>query len=448
MSLTTVPPRMHPAMGAVRVIAQGLTTLQEADLWSLSDSEALQLRAEIETLTSRLAGSRLRATREVDVRGAAVGAAATSTTAWLVGAMRMHPGDAHREVRLARALTDHLPATATALADGTITQAAAALIADTDRQLAATATAAERSDAETLLAEHAALLDHRGLQAAAIQLQHLLDPERGERIARDEAQQVAKREFRLLVRPDGSSRPDGYLDKEATAFLRTALDPLAKPRPGAGAERDRRTYGQRMGDALLDLAQLAMRSTEMSRQGGQPVQLVVAIGLEDLEGRLAAAAGELDVGLPLSVEAVRRLACDCHVVPAVLGSRGEPLDVGTSQRTVPRSIRRLVELRDRHCAFPGCGRPPRWCQVHHIRHWSAGGETSCANCVLLCGAHHRTVHHDGWDVVIAPDGLPEFRPPPWIDPQRQPRRNITTVLRALPLTPHGSRVLTPKSSGR
>ena len=44
---------------------------------------------------------------------------------------------------------------------------------------------------------------------------------------------MARREFRLRPNPDGSSRPDGYLDKEATALLRAALDPLAKPRPAA-----------------------------------------------------------------------------------------------------------------------------------------------------------------------------------------------------------------------
>jgi len=28
-----------------------------------------------------------------------------------------------------------------------------------------------------------------------------------------------------------------------------------------------------------------------------------------------------------------------------------------------------------------------------------------------------------WQVVLAADGIPEFRPPPWIDPDREPLRN-------------------------
>jgi hypothetical protein len=33
------------------------------------------------------------------------------------------------------------------------------------------------------------------------------------------------------------------------------------------------------------------------------------------------------------------------------------------------------------------------------------------------------VHHHGWDISIADDRRPEFLPPAWIDPDRQPRRN-------------------------
>jgi hypothetical protein len=174
----------------------------------------------------------------------------------------------------------------------------------------------------------------------------------------------------------------------------------------------------------VELVEIALRSGDLPRQAGQPTQLVVSIGLDELQDRLATAgAGTLDDGMALSVEAVRRLACDAQVIPAVLGSQGQPLDVGQAMRTVPASLRRLLALRDRGCAFPGCDRPPRWTQAHHIKHWADGGDTSIANTVLLCGKHHRTVHHDGWDIHLAPDGLPNFHPPAWIDPHRTARRN-------------------------
>jgi hypothetical protein len=60
---------------------------------------------------------------------------------------------------------------------------------------------------------------------------------------------------------------------------------------------------------------------------------------------------------------------------------------------------------------------------HHVRSWADGGDTSLANSVLLCGHHHREIHHGSWRVTIANDGHPEFTPPAYIDPERRPIRN-------------------------
>jgi Domain of unknown function (DUF222)/HNH endonuclease len=451
-------PGMHPVLGALRDIDAGLDELAEGNLWSLLDSESLQVRVELERLGARLYAQRLRATREVEVRGAPVAAGATSSRSWLINVLRIHPGEAAREVALAAALDQDLPVTAAALSAGEIGPAAVAVIAESDAALRKVATAAERADAEATLADCARTLPVRGLQTVALHLQHRLDPDQGERLAKEEQAQVARREIRFRNNPDGSCRPDGYLDKEATALLRAALDPLAKPRPAADGTPDPRTPPQRMGDALIELVELALRSGDLPTQAGQPVQLVVTIGLSDLESRLAGAVGRtgttapresssgagrfhrpdpfhntgtragagvgvLDTGIPVSADTVRRWACDCQVIPMVLGSHGEPLDVGRASRTATPAIRRALDVRDRGCAFPGCDRPPKWTVVHHIWHWQDGGPTSAGNCVLLCGHHHRTVHHHGWDVRIETDGLPSFYPPAWIDPDRQPQRN-------------------------
>jgi hypothetical protein len=42
--------------------------------------------------------------------------------------------------------------------------------------------------------------------------------------------------------------------------------------------------------------------------------------------------------------------------------------------------------------------------------------------VLLCRLHHIMLHHSAWTVRIH-NGLPEFTPPQWIDPQQKPIRN-------------------------
>ena len=51
---STISPGMHPVLCALRVIDAGLDELAEGNLWSLLDSEALEVRVELERLASRL----------------------------------------------------------------------------------------------------------------------------------------------------------------------------------------------------------------------------------------------------------------------------------------------------------------------------------------------------------------------------------------------------------
>jgi hypothetical protein len=115
--------------------------------------------------------------------------------------------------------------------------------------------------------------------------------------------------------------------------------------------------------------------------------------------------------------AIARLAVDLVAGPGRLASivrRGlldapynsNPviLDVGVSA-TIPGYIRRAIQLRARHCEWPGCRKPPAYCDVHHLRHQADGGETSLGNCVLACQFHHDVcIHRWGWRLVLHPDG--------------------------------------------
>ena len=110
-----------------------------------------------------------------------------------------------------------------------------------------------------------------------------------------------------------------------------------------------------------------------------------------------------------------------------MNGQGQPLDVGRATRTIPDGLRRAVAARDRGCAHPGCGRPVSWTECHHIVPWELGGETALDNLAMLCRTHHRQIHFTDWIVQIR-DGLPEFIPPAWVDPQRRPRRKPLTHL--------------------
>jgi len=99
-------------------------------------------------------------------------------------------------------------------------------------------------------------------------------------------------------------------------------------------------------------------------------------------------AGWLDTGAPISAAEARRMACDAQILPAVLDSNSQPLDLGRARRLFTGPIRRALILRDHGCSFPGCDRPARWSEGHHLQAWADGGTTDLTNACLIC-RHHR-----------------------------------------------------------
>ena len=91
-------------------------------------------------------------------------------------------------------------------------------------------------------------------------------------------------------------------------------------------------------------------------------------------------------------EMIRRITCDAGIIPMVLESDSEPLDVGRKTRTIPPALRRAIDHRDRHCTWKGCTAPLPWGDAHHITRWADGGETSLDNLALVCRKHHTATH--------------------------------------------------------
>ncbi|MDN5731947.1 MAG: HNH endonuclease [Yaniella sp.] len=105
---------------------------------------------------------------------------------------------------------------------------------------------------------------------------------------------------------------------------------------------------------------------------------------------------------------LRQLSCNASIIPTVLGSKSEPLDVGRAQRAFPASIRRAVILRDGGCAYPGCYMPHIYSEIHHIIHWQNNGATSLENAVMLCRFHHDIIHQTEVLVRLNDEQFPEF----------------------------------------
>ncbi|GAB4078402.1 HNH endonuclease signature motif containing protein [Nostocoides australiense] len=95
-----------------------------------------------------------------------------------------------------------------------------------------------------------------------------------------------------------------------------------------------------------------------------------------------------------------RLGCTA-TAQALWHTDAVPVSVGRAQRAIPERTRRLVEDRDRGCAYPGCT-ATRFVEIHHLRHWEDGGGTDYDNLLCLC-PHHHSAHHAG-QFTITPTG--------------------------------------------
>jgi hypothetical protein len=393
----------------------------DAAAWSLADGELVDSLVAVHQLEQTVAALKLHLIRQADSRDIASAQRFRGTASWLQALLRVDPASARQLVEQA-AETDRRAALDAALSRGAISLRQADAIAD-----ALDALPADEVPPETIAEAEATLLELAG-EFAPAKLRRLgsrilehVAPDLADRLEeallrRQEERAVRKRGLTLGAPFEGRVFIRGYLTVEDAAIVAAALDPLCAPRPG-----DDRTPPQLRADALVDVCRLALRTTRLPDNGGEPPQLAVTIAYDPLTRTVTT--GRLDNGDRLSASAARRLACDAQIVPMVLGASGQVLDAGRARRLATGPLRRALVVRDGGCAFPTCDRPARWCDAHHVVPWSAGGSTSLSNLVLLCGHHHRLIHLGDWSVRMAADDLPEFLPPATQDLARRPRRN-------------------------
>jgi len=111
-------------------------------------------------------------------------------------------------------------------------------------------------------------------------------------------------------------------------------------------------------------------------------------------------------------------ACDAVIDRVLLDRSGAVVSMTSQSRYATPAMVRALVARDGGCAFPGCTAPAALADAHHVRWWSRGGSTEVANLVLVCGRHHRLIHTEEWEVTMRA-GMPWFRPPHHLDPNRR-----------------------------
>ncbi|GAA1960124.1 hypothetical protein GCM10009798_19630 [Nocardioides panacihumi] len=124
---------------------------------------------------------------------------------------------------------------------------------------------------------------------------------------------------------------------------------------------------------------------------------MVTMDLATLLGDLRAA--HLDTGQAISPGLTRRLAARHGLIPAVLGTHSEVLDLGRKAR-LHNAKQRLAMFITQHgtCAVQTCDRPAATAQAAHLIAWQHGGHTNLTHGALLCSRHHTLADHPDYRI--------------------------------------------------
>ncbi|WP_186526292.1 DUF222 domain-containing protein [Leekyejoonella antrihumi] len=106
----------------------------------------------------------------------------------------------------------------------------------------------------------------------------------------------------------------------------------------------------------------AERATE-SDGGRASVKATITIPLSVLIGSLVNAGHAVTaLGQIIDAGTARALACSARLVPMVIGTQSQPLDIGRATRCFHPAPRQAIVNRDRECTFPGVGYRPHGAQ--------------------------------------------------------------------------------------
>jgi hypothetical protein len=382
----------------MRGLRAALDALAAEDLNLSSGVQLLRDTAELVRARNRLDAELTRRVRRADLVQAPEHDGLTSMASWLRGHARLSPREAQRLVRNGRAL-EQLPAVAAGFAAGTVTAEQVAVVAPVtavEVQAEAVGQGVDLAAVDDVLAEVAASRQFVHLGRVVHHYLSRLDPDG------PEPDPTEGRSLTLSKHDDGSLSIRGELDAVGGEKLQAALESVVQ---AARPKGDLRTRAQQLGDALVQLVDNELASGELPLLRTVKPHVLVMIDVDDLaDPATGPAAGEMGFGATISAARARWLACDGNVSRVVMGPDGQLLDYGRSRRIVPPSLRKAVDIRDRHCVFAGCEAPTQWCDVHHVEEWVLNeGETSLENSGPLCERHHTKVHH-GFRVERQPDG--------------------------------------------
>ena len=346
--------------------AVDLDTLTDAEL----DAELIGLVHERHRLDAQIA----RRVQRWDRRMVWSGDGSRSPAARLGRDGRLGPVTASRVLRQARAVAS-MPATRQAWTDGEIGEDHVGLL---------TAAAGAGRDwlfgrDERLLVEYCQTLTHRHATKALRYWCQRADAELG----RDGTPPPPATSLRLSTTFQGAVTGDFTLDPVGGATVEAALRRIEREL----YRQDQhdgvvRTLPERLAAALVEMA---VRAHSTPAGGRRPEPLVTILAGEATLEHLC----ELATGTVIAPGVVVPWLSSADVQTFVFGGADRVVTAST-QRTFRGTLRRAIQVRDRHCQHPaGCDAPIVDCDINHVIAHAHGGETSERGGDLQCEAHNR-----------------------------------------------------------
>ena len=352
-------------------------------------------------------------------------------------ALRVSPGSAQIKIDIARALTNHLPNTCSALAVGEISAAHANAIAretvsalskglpesvifeienraiaysefhtpaqvgNLVRKVIATSTPAEFEETVADAREMrrvSCFNDVDGMSTIVALL-----PAHEAQVVMNAIESFIIRARKYCAQCESEEKRSASLGSASLGSADTSIADTVIECNHVGG--DQRSKDMKRADALAAIASQFLSSTlDDVTPHRRPLTVNVTIDLPTLMG-LAENPGDLAGYGPIPASVAREIAADPRWKRFITDPiTGNLLDFGREHYEPPQALKDFLIARDRTCRFPGCSRSATLSDLDHAKSWDSGGETSTENLGALCRRHHKLKTHHGWKVESFADG--------------------------------------------
>ncbi|MCW2738635.1 HNH endonuclease signature motif containing protein [Nocardioides sp.] len=404
---------LHPIIECATDLADAMKGVASVEPTFMSVPEKQAALVALTEARSQLDALTLRVLADSDEVAEAHGL--RDAAAWLAVETRTTHRAARRDLALARGLTGH-PSVADGLASGTLRTEQARAIVEALDALPASVEPGVRDRAELTMLSMATEHDARDLGRIGKRILDVVAPEVGEsheeKALADEEARASAAVAMGLVEDDGTGRCRMWFTgpTHLGKMLKRHLLALANPARHDEADLkdqdgDWKPMRRRLGEAFVEYVE-RYPVDRTPQTAGVNATIVVAMTLDQLVAGNGTAL--LDDGSRMTAGQARRLACEAGVIPAVLGTTSQPLDLGRTARLFTKAQRIALGLRDGGCTVRGCETSASGCHAHHDDPWSRRGLTDLAKGRLLCPRHHRVAHDSRYEMTIHADNAVTF----------------------------------------